>query len=135
MKKLYYVLFITNLVLCGSILHGMDSTSLYELRRTGQETHYTILGVSSDSTTEEINKAYKRLATQYHPDKNYGNEKAVEPKFKLIVAAYDTLKDAEKKCEYDNSLNFDSSVHKSFIWDWFLLCKISALFCFHVPYL
>lgn len=113
MKKLYYVLFIINLVECGITLHGMD----YELS-TEQETHYTILGVSNSATSEEIKKAYKKKASQYHPDKNYGNEKDAEEMFKSIANAYDVLKDAQERIKYDNSLHdsgfADSSVNNHF---------------------
>jgi len=70
-----------------------------------QETHYTILGVSSNATTEEIKKAYKKLALQYHPDKSSEDKVAAEEKFKLILNAYDVLKNPEEKKKYDDLLN------------------------------
>ncbi len=62
--------------------------------------HYETLGVSRSATTEEITKAYKKLARQFHPDKNLG-DKAAEVKFKEIQSAYDTLNDPKKKQSYD----------------------------------
>lgn len=61
---------------------------------------YQILGVTKSSSPDEIKKAYRKLAMQYHPDKNQGNKKA-EEKFKEISEAYETLSDAEKKKNYD----------------------------------
>ena len=61
---------------------------------------YQTLGVTKSSSPEEIKKAYRKLAMQYHPDKNQGNKKA-EEKFKEISEAYEVLSDAEKKKNYD----------------------------------
>jgi len=62
--------------------------------------YYEVLGVDRNATEEEIKKAYRQLAVQYHPDKNPGN-KAAEEKFKEISAAYEVLRDSEKKARYD----------------------------------
>lgn len=86
----------------------MDSTLRIE-----QKTHYEVLGVSTNATTEEIKKAYKKKASQYHPDKNYGNEKEVEEMFKSIANAYDVLKDPEERIQYDNSLHDSVFTHSS----------------------
>ena len=61
---------------------------------------YSILGVSRSASQEEIKKAYRKLAMQFHPDKNAGDKKA-EEKFKEISEAYDTLSDSKKKDMYD----------------------------------
>jgi molecular chaperone DnaJ len=66
--------------------------------------YYDILGVSKDVTQDELKKVYRKLAIQYHPDKNQGDKKA-EEKFKEISEAYDTLSDENKRKKYDFSLN------------------------------
>ncbi|HEV7771495.1 MAG TPA: molecular chaperone DnaJ [Solirubrobacterales bacterium] len=61
---------------------------------------YKTLGVSKKATDEEIKKAYRKLARQYHPDRN-PDDAAAEEKFKEISAAQDVLGDPEKRKEYD----------------------------------
>ena len=58
---------------------------------------YTILGVGKTATADEIKRAYRKLASQHHPDK--GGDTA---KFQQIEEAYRTLGDPEKRAEYDN---------------------------------
>jgi molecular chaperone DnaJ len=62
--------------------------------------YYEVLGVSKSSTAEEIKKAYRKKAIQYHPDKNPG-DKASEEKFKEAAEAYEILSSPEKKQRYD----------------------------------
>lgn len=61
---------------------------------------YSILGVSRSATPDELKKAYRKLAMQYHPDKNPGDKKA-EEKFKEISEAYDVLSDPKKREMYN----------------------------------
>jgi curved DNA-binding protein len=61
---------------------------------------YEILGVSKTATTDEITKAYRKLARQYHPDRNPG-DKASEAKFKEIQNAYEVLNDPAKRSNFD----------------------------------
>ncbi len=61
---------------------------------------YKTLGVSESATDKEITKAYRKLAREFHPDKNPGND-AAEEKFKEVSAAYDVLGSDDKRAEYD----------------------------------
>jgi curved DNA-binding protein CbpA len=61
---------------------------------------YEILGVSRTASQEEIKKAYRKLARQYHPDVNPGDKK-VEEKFKFINVAFEVLSNPEKRQLYD----------------------------------
>src|SRR5881227_497749 len=61
---------------------------------------YKVLGVDRKASQDEIKKAYRKLARQYHPDKNPG-DKTAETKFKEISAAYDVLGDPDKRKQYD----------------------------------
>lgn len=67
--------------------------------------YYVILGISSASNATEIKSAYKKLAIQYHPDKNPG----YEDKFKEINEAYSVLSDEKKRSDYDSKLSFSST--------------------------
>jgi molecular chaperone DnaJ len=62
--------------------------------------YYEILGVPKTASEDELKKAYRKLAMQYHPDRNKG-DKSAEQKFKEISEAYDVLKDAQKRAAYD----------------------------------
>jgi molecular chaperone DnaJ len=62
--------------------------------------YYEVLGLSRNATPEEIKKAYRKVAMQYHPDRNPG-DKAAEEKFKEAAEAYEVLSDPDKKAQYD----------------------------------
>ena len=62
--------------------------------------YYEVLGVSRNATESEIKKAYRKLALQYHPDRNPGDKEA-EEKFKEAAEAYEVLRDPEKRSLYD----------------------------------
>lgn len=67
--------------------------------------YYEVLGVDRNATNDQLKKAYRKLAIQYHPDKWVGKpeaeKKAAEEKFKEVAEAYDVLSDAEKRKRYD----------------------------------
>ncbi len=62
--------------------------------------YYDVLGISKNATADEIKKAYRKKAMEFHPDKNPGNKEA-EAKFKEAAEAYDVLKDPDKRAAYD----------------------------------
>ena len=62
--------------------------------------YYEVLGVSKSASADELKKAYRKLAMQYHPDRNPDNPEA-EAKFKEASEAYDVLKDDQKRAAYD----------------------------------
>jgi molecular chaperone DnaJ len=61
---------------------------------------YDVLGVAKNASQDDIKKAYRKLARQYHPDRNPGDASA-EERFKEVQTAYDVLSDAEKRKNYD----------------------------------
>src|SRR5688572_26680516 len=62
--------------------------------------YYEVLGVSRDASADELKKAYRKVAMQFHPDRNPG-DKSAEEKFKEAAEAYEILSDADKKAQYD----------------------------------
>ena len=65
-----------------------------------KQDYYDVLGVAKNATESQLKSAYRKLAMQYHPDKNKG-DKTAESKFKSISEAYDILKDPQKRAAYD----------------------------------
>src|SRR5688500_10221784 len=61
---------------------------------------YSTLGVAKDASDDDIKKAYRKLAMQWHPDRN-GGSKDAEEKFKEVTEAYDALRDPQKRAAYD----------------------------------
>lgn len=62
--------------------------------------YYEVLGISKSASADEIKKAYRKVAMQYHPDRNAG-DKVAEEKFKEAAEAYEVLSDADKRSQYD----------------------------------
>ena len=58
--------------------------------------YYEVLGIQKNASTEEIKRAYRKLAGKYHPDRNPG-DKSAEEKFKEIGEAYEVLSDSDKR--------------------------------------
>ncbi|MEX1997618.1 MAG: molecular chaperone DnaJ [Candidatus Andersenbacteria bacterium] len=70
------------------------------------QNYYQILGITQDASADEIKRAYRRMAHQYHPDKKGGDEE----KFKQVNAAYQVLSDEQKRAQYDQfGQNFDQA--------------------------
>src|SRR5206468_6753740 len=65
-----------------------------------KQDYYATLGIARAASIEDIKKSYRKLAMQYHPDRNPG-DKTAEHKFKEINEAYDILKDEQKRAAYD----------------------------------
>ncbi|WP_044562523.1 molecular chaperone DnaJ [Azospirillum sp. B4] len=65
-----------------------------------KQDYYELLGVAKTATADDLKKAYRKLAMQYHPDRNQG-DKAAEQKFKEVSEAYEVLKDEQKRAAYD----------------------------------
>jgi molecular chaperone DnaJ len=65
-----------------------------------KQDYYATLGVAKDASADDLKKAYRKLAMQYHPDRNPGDKKA-EHRFKELSEAYDVLKDDQKRSAYD----------------------------------
>lgn len=66
----------------------------------GKRDYYEVLGVSRSASADDLKKAYRKLAVQFHPDKNPGN-KAAEEKFKELSEAYEVLSDSKRRSLYD----------------------------------
>src|SRR6187551_1213288 len=62
--------------------------------------YYEILGVNKTASADEIKKAYRKVAMQFHPDRNPG-DKSAEEKFKEAAEAYEVLSDQDKRAQYD----------------------------------
>ncbi len=75
--------------------------------------YYQVLGVNKSASQEEIKNTYYKLARQYHPDHNAQDQQAAEKKLKEINNAYDTLKDKERRAEYDYLRSRDKAFHNS----------------------
>ncbi|MCW2778002.1 MAG: chaperone protein DnaJ [Frankiales bacterium] len=76
--------------------------------RDVEKDYYAALGVPKDAPAADVKKAYRKLATELHPDKNPGDAKA-EERFKAVSEAYDVLSDEAKRREYDEQRSYFGS--------------------------
>lgn len=67
----------------------------------GKTDYYDILGVSKSASADEIKRAYRKQALEWHPDRHQGDKEAAEKRFKEINEAYQVLSDSQKKSAYD----------------------------------
>ncbi len=67
---------------------------------TAKRDYYEVLGVPRDASPDDVKKTYRRLAMQFHPDRNQG-DKVAEARFKEVSEAYEVLSDADKRRQYD----------------------------------
>ncbi|KAG0601514.1 hypothetical protein M758_11G117800 [Ceratodon purpureus] len=82
-------------------LREMLQRAEHALKLSKRKDWYKVLGLSNTASALEIKKAYKRLALQWHPDKNQDNKEAAEDKFREVAEAYEVLGDEEKRERYD----------------------------------
>lgn len=78
-----------------------------QLKLSKRKDWYKILGVSKTASAAEIKRAYKKLALQWHPDKNVDNREEAENMFREIAAAYEVLGDEDKRVRYDRGEDVD----------------------------
>ena len=63
--------------------------------------HYEVLGVTFEANDDDLKKAYRKLALQWHPDKNLDNAEEAKKQFQVIQAAYEVLSDPQERAWYD----------------------------------
>jgi len=79
-----------------------------------QKDYYKALGVPESITADELKKVYRKLAVKYHPDKNPGNAKQSEAKFKEISEAYYVLSDEKRRAQYDQMRKYGGAQASNF---------------------
>lgn len=84
-------------------IHEEDVYAAYEEQSKGQHTYYDILGIAFDAGFDEVKEAFRKLAIEYHPDKNLENPDYDSEKFYTIYEAYETLSDQEKRKAYNET--------------------------------
>src|SRR5271163_304041 len=93
--KSFLVLFFQKRTACLTLAPCKEHSAVM-----AKQDYYATLGVERGASPEDMKKAYRKLAMQYHPDRNPGDAKS-EAKFKELNEAYDVLKDDQKRAAYD----------------------------------
>ena len=84
-------------------IHEEDLFTEYENEAKGKHNYYDILGIAFDAKSDEIKEAFRKLAIEYHPDKNLNNPDYDSEKFYKVYEAYETLNDEEKRKIYNET--------------------------------
>ena len=84
-------------------IHEEDLYAEYENETKGRNNYYDILGIAFDAKSDEIKEAFRKLAIEYHPDKNLNNPDYDSEKFYKVYEAYETLSDVEKRKIYNET--------------------------------
>ncbi|KAK7396559.1 hypothetical protein VNO78_17651 [Psophocarpus tetragonolobus] len=79
------------------------------LKISKRKDYYKILGISKTASAADIKRAYKKLALQWHPDKNVDNREEAEAQFREIAAAYEVLSDEDKRTRYDRGEDLEET--------------------------
>merc|ERR1711879_207281 len=92
-------------------LQGKIKENQTDVKKAKKKDFYKVLGVNKDATDKEIKKAFHKLSLQWHPDRHKDSEdkEEAERKYKEIVEAYDVLKDAKKRKQFDMGVYDDGT--------------------------